>query len=58
MIKKILLTSLIVLLAGGLLGSYFFFVGREAAKEITEQGVCLEEYLGKVHVAESSEEDS
>ena len=39
MIKKILLTSLIVLLAGGLLGSYFFFVGREAAKE-RERTLC------------------
>ena len=32
MIKKILLTTLIVLLAGGLLGSYFYFVGALSAE--------------------------
>ena len=26
---------------------HYRYVGKEAAKEITEQGVCLEEYLGK-----------
>ena len=39
MIKKILLTTLIVLLAGGLLGSYFYFVGTLAAKG-REQSLC------------------
>ena len=32
MIKKILLTTLIVLLSGGLLGSYFYFTGKLAAQ--------------------------
>lgn len=27
---------------------HFRYVGKEAAKEITERGICLEEYLGKI----------
>lgn len=41
MTKRIILTTLIVLLSGGLLGSYFHFIGREVAKG-RQQARCRE----------------